>query len=583
MPENNFENEVQQSLGGLKIHPTAAVWNNLEKVLQRRKKRRFALFFFVLAGVLLTGSGTYLIFNYQSASPVADHGKPAEKNISVKTGTTADKPAASQKAGGQPANQQATTASTDTTTGLVNSNPTPEKKSGIKTVGPVNPSLTDTRTTAAKNPLREKAGQTKIPNPNTSTVSGSHSRASTPKTPGVMTPQAGASSAKTSSAKTPAVINGRVDGSPAQTSSAKTPTVITPRGDVSSVKPPTANTSTVITGPDATKPKVSSVKPDTSNSLVHTTTGADNKTRRSSPVTSKDTVTINKKDSALVINTSKSDSTATAINRNPVKKDSVTTAPVVKIKKVTATPKMQWVFGVSGGVSDARKFNKLSLSGRDVAENLDVTYNTPSQAPGLPLNTAAVVPPSESHPGLAFQLSAGLQRNFTKHSSLFAGLGYSYVSNRIRVGDYRMVAAMGSGNSPAYNLQLRAYTGYPNKSFTDKYHIITLPVRYQFIINPSGKNRVQWNAAITPGYLFSMDALIYTPNLGGSYYRDKHAYNRFRLNAGTGIDLLVGKGKLRWSVGPEVSVSLNKLISTESDNQQYLYYGGVSGRIYLGW
>jgi len=60
MEQNNFEKKIQQKLDELKIPPSDAVWENVEKNINKRKDRKKILIFFLL--FISLASGAYYIF-----------------------------------------------------------------------------------------------------------------------------------------------------------------------------------------------------------------------------------------------------------------------------------------------------------------------------------------------------------------------------------------------------------------------------------------------------------------------------------------------------------------------------------------
>src|SRR6185437_4524399 len=60
MEQNNFEKKIQQKLEELKIPPSDAVWENVEKSINKRKDRKKILIFFLL--FISLASGAYYIF-----------------------------------------------------------------------------------------------------------------------------------------------------------------------------------------------------------------------------------------------------------------------------------------------------------------------------------------------------------------------------------------------------------------------------------------------------------------------------------------------------------------------------------------
>ncbi len=72
MQENEFEKKVQNRLDGLSLVPNEEVWKQVEARI-RNKKRRRLIFFWMLAGLFLTGGiGTLIFLNYKHTSPLSN-------------------------------------------------------------------------------------------------------------------------------------------------------------------------------------------------------------------------------------------------------------------------------------------------------------------------------------------------------------------------------------------------------------------------------------------------------------------------------------------------------------------------------
>jgi hypothetical protein len=55
MSGKNFENKVQQKMDELRLPPSPQVWEQVERRIREKKRRRVLVFWFLLAGLLLTG------------------------------------------------------------------------------------------------------------------------------------------------------------------------------------------------------------------------------------------------------------------------------------------------------------------------------------------------------------------------------------------------------------------------------------------------------------------------------------------------------------------------------------------------
>jgi hypothetical protein len=71
MRENEFERKVQQQMEELRIRPSDETWERVEKELREKKKRRGAVLFFIMAGLLLLGYSGYTFLSTSSNQPVA--------------------------------------------------------------------------------------------------------------------------------------------------------------------------------------------------------------------------------------------------------------------------------------------------------------------------------------------------------------------------------------------------------------------------------------------------------------------------------------------------------------------------------
>ena len=68
----------------------------------------------------------------------------------------------------------------------------------------------------------------------------------------------------------------------------------------------------------------------------------------------------------------------------------------------------------------------------------------------------------------------------------------------------------------------------------------------------------------------------------GIYYRDNAAFNKFQFNLNTGLSFRFGnKSKIQWSLGPEFSLGMNKLMKDDYTKKQYLLYSGLTGRLFF--
>ena len=238
--------------------------------------------------------------------------------------------------------------------------------------------------------------------------------------------------------------------------------------------------------------------------------------------------------------------------------------------------KIRWGFDFGVGLSGMRDNAFLFSNGQ---KSMDRVYNSPGNSGSGGFYTPPVSP-SSTKAGPAFKLGIVAQKEITKRSSVSAGLQYAYLNTRMKVGSYWNTSVVVS-NAVTQSLRLDAvYRAAPQKDYTNHYHLIQLPVQYHLLLNKGKKLPLLWNVGASLGYLVNTNALVYDTTAGGIYYRDNDIFNKWQVNLNTGFSFLFGKSqKIQWSVGPEISLGMNKLMKDTYSNKQYLLYGGLNGRI----
>jgi hypothetical protein len=81
MADKNFEQKVHQQMQDFKLHPSDAVWQNVDARLRKDKRRRW--FFFLLTTSMLIATGTGLFYTQQQKTTIATFNKADEKTQSA--------------------------------------------------------------------------------------------------------------------------------------------------------------------------------------------------------------------------------------------------------------------------------------------------------------------------------------------------------------------------------------------------------------------------------------------------------------------------------------------------------------------
>lgn len=238
--------------------------------------------------------------------------------------------------------------------------------------------------------------------------------------------------------------------------------------------------------------------------------------------------------------------------------------------------KLKWGAEVSGGITSNRT-DALSLSTTQAFADAAMLNNS---VPITGANPNPVRTPSEIKGGSAYKAGVVVETKLSTRSSISSGLRYSYLSEKINVGDYRNVTNWYN----SYSNQSMAggvYRGAQEKEYTNKYHFIELPVTYHLHLNKSAKTPILWNAGISVAYLAATNALVYDSTMGGVYYKEADVFNKWHFNLNTGFSFRFGN-KMQWSVGPELSLDMTRLVKQELyTKKRYLLYGGLSAKLFL--
>ena len=228
----------------------------------------------------------------------------------------------------------------------------------------------------------------------------------------------------------------------------------------------------------------------------------------------------------------------------------------------------------SAGITTSRN-NLFSL--HTPTYSADFPYSSPNTSTGgsMPIN-----PPSLIRAGPSVRIGALAELSLSRRSRIAAGLRYTYLSEKIKVGSYLDTAVLSNsylGNSVSLN---GIYRGPQSKTHTNRYHFIELPIWYRLQLG-SGKLPLTWSTGLSASYLFGTNALVYDTAAGGVYVRNLKALHRFQASVNTGFSLRFGQqGGLEWSVGPEFSLALTQLVRQEPFiKKRYLLYGGISVRL----
>ncbi len=467
MQANEFEKKVQQTMDGFRLRPSDDVWQNVERRIRERKRKRRIIFFilFLLIGLALAGYGIYDFSDNQMTSQ--------KENI---------------------------------TSGKIN----------------------NTKTSTVKGPTIP------VEKPTPDDISGKEQK--------LVNRNQNSSEFAVTSRK-----NSRSGKAASVSQSANT------------IKKP----STVINHEKPDKQP----NPDATNSIVRNENIAANEIQ----------VFKNEMNQKVVTDSAKKE---VSIN------NSVDTGSIKKIeeeKKITKKEKTKdqhsrkilWGINFSAGSSVIAN-DRFSF--KNSSPQAGLAYNSPNSLPAS--GGLSRYPPSTNKSVFAFKAGVVVKKEISARSNISVGLQYAYLGDRIKVATAQTQTGTQQSNSSSGLSSY--YRAVPQKAHTDHFHFIALPLMYSWRINRNDKHFISLNAGASIGYMLSTNALTYDTSFGGVYFHDKSLFAKQHFNLVSGISYhsAIAK-KFEWSIGPQFSFDLSRIIKSDLDRRKYFLYGGFDSRVFF--
>lgn len=302
---------------------------------------------------------------------------------------------------------------------------------------------------------------------------------------------------------------------------------------------------------------------------------------------------------------------------NALMPDSATSANALAAMPIQRKTPSVWHWGVRADagysrISVSKLFQLKGLLGTDkgLAEDLAArSYNSPASNNSQFLNVQASTTPvklaSPIQPDFAASVGLFIQRTLSPRLKVSVGLEYSYMSVNTRVGkafDSSIAVNIGTNSlkvvdrfyeSPGYIDTVRGtYSSIQGQGASRvfysqkqryRFHYIEVPVLLNWQINKGKKMPpLVFEGGFSVGRLFSADALHYE-GVKGVYYEDNSLFNRTQFNFVTGLSVgLFQNSKHPIWIGPDLRYSLNGLVDKSVSTGQYMWSTGISFKMLLG-
>jgi hypothetical protein len=252
---------------------------------------------------------------------------------------------------------------------------------------------------------------------------------------------------------------------------------------------------------------------------------------------------------------------------------------------LTKSKKLRWGLTVYSGISDNRSGFPL-LSEKSLN---DALYANPSNGTGSNPGSNANVPVKFGYSAsFSYGLGAFLQKPVSKRLSLTAGVNYHYLSattlTGAKVNGQRSLydSVLNTRNNLDAFYTLSSFSNGQSQQlthFTNKYHLLQLPVNVQWQLNGINKKPLLLTAGITPGSVIGTKALYYN-RLAQIAYVDKNQFKNFQLATQAGLMFtLSDKTKYNINLGPHIMYGLTNIAKSATQTSQHLFFLGLKSNI----
>jgi len=377
MPVNDFEKEVQQKMDELRLRPSDEVWMAVAKELQQKKRRRFAVVFFLLAGLCLLG---YLGYDRWSTS--------ADTSGSV----------ASAKQPGKTENSQPVNSQSVNTPSSSNTN-----------------DIDQTATSPSSNPV-----------PSTPASSGTEKDNAVTATPVV-------TGNDNQQATTTAATNTKQAAQQSQKNKRSIPRSVQQDGWTGNTKNKDPRNKPVYKDPAAggnpEELEIAVTSPGIGKKTTKTPAPG-NTTIPDGSITKKGTDSVSSTD---ISQGGQANDTAAVVAKKDKPEDSLTQQPSVTKKTTPKTDKrIRWGVEGGAGVSGIRKD---PLTFKAATAETSAAYDNLNNSPQLAARAPTYLP-SAPQPGLGWRIGIVAEKKLSPRSTISAGLQYSQQTTKIKTGGY---------------------------------------------------------------------------------------------------------------------------------------------------
>jgi hypothetical protein len=253
------------------------------------------------------------------------------------------------------------------------------------------------------------------------------------------------------------------------------------------------------------------------------------------------------------------------------------------------------------GLLGSEKYLAEDLSARSQASPAPATGTSSGNYQLINWAAATTAPQKGSaiQPDLSFSAGLFVQRTISPRLKVSVGLEYSYLSVHTQVGkevDQPILVNIGSsqaalvkkyykyaGADTAQSVGASSQSSAYSQKYTYRFQYLEIPVMINWQINKGRRMPpIQLEGGISVAHLLSVDALHYE-GIKGVYYSDDELFNKTQFNFVTGLSVgLLQHSKHPLWIGPNLQYALNGMVKKQVSTGQYAWSTGISIKLLLG-
>ncbi|GEO08955.1 hypothetical protein SAE01_14510 [Segetibacter aerophilus] len=252
-----------------------------------------------------------------------------------------------------------------------------------------------------------------------------------------------------------------------------------------------------------------------------------------------------------------------------------------KTFKQKALRKLLVGFTLQAGLSDNIRGIGFGSQKSLLAFDQQNNASSPSTSTSSSFNSRIAASTLQYRSGFSWGVGVYVQKALSKKLDLSVGMDYHFMTTSSTVGNrvdsaFNIYDTLLQKSTKANSF----YRGGQTTSYTNKYHLLQIPVNLQFQLNKNIHHPLQFSFGLSPSFLIGSNAL-YLNRSTNSYYTEKDQFSRFLLFGQSGLMYGFNEKAFQISVGPALQYNFNSFSKRSINAPQHLLFTGIKANIIL--